>query len=230
MNWTVIIPFGGPPGAHDRPARLLALDFTKRWYYERHGLSPLVVDCTPEPFSKGAAIDLGVGLAGTDGLVIVDCDVIVDPLDLERAMVAVEGGAPWAMPHATVYRLNRTTTSAVLACPPERVVVPRRNQLDTLPHAAPPGGGIVVCSRDAYDASGGMDPRFDGWGGDDISWARALDTLAGEGVRLAGIMWHLWHPPQPRRRGNRASPKNEALAALYAEAAGDVDAMRAIRA
>jgi hypothetical protein len=83
-----------------------------------------------------------------------------------------------------------------------------------------------VLSRAAYEESGGIDPRFSGFGGDDISWARALDTLVGPCVAGDAPMWHLFHPRSFRRAGNRGSAENEALAARYGDAAGDVIAMR----
>jgi hypothetical protein len=41
-------------------------------------------------------------------------------------------------------------------------------------------------------------------------------------------MTHLYHERTPRRKGNRGSAANEALAARYMLADGDKDAMRAI--
>ena len=72
---------------------------------------------------------------------------------------------------------------------------------------------------------GGIDPRFIGFGGDDISFARALDTLVGPCKRLDYPMTHLHHDRTPRRKGNRGSEANEQLAARYMLAAGDREAM-----
>jgi len=136
----------------------------------------------------------------------------------------VAAGAPWVMPHGIVYRLSRGATMAVRSLkhtPTPTRVISRR-------HPGPVGGGFVVCSRSAFDAVHGIDPRFTGWGGEDISFGRALDTLVGRHVRLDAPTWHLWHEPLPRVMGRRASPENERLAGRYLDAAGDEVAMRAL--
>lgn len=70
----------------------------------------------------------------------------------------------------------------------------------------------------AYHAAGGVDRRFEGWGGEDLAFGWALETLVGPAHRLDGILVHLWHPhPAPDLRG---SAESEELVARYAAARG----------
>lgn len=221
-DFTVIVPFCG----HDDPFRESALDFVLRWL-QPHGWPVVVGYGDPnEPWSKGAVVDRAVSTVDTPGLVIHDADVIVEPDALSSCASAVVSGWPWAQPHSEVYRLARRTTQLVIA---GAVAGPHHAlggaALERRPHYAPPGGGIVVLSRAAYDTVGGIDPRFVGWGGEDISFARALDTLTGPAFRLRVAMWHLFHPPQIILPGRRGSPETEALASKYLDAAGDPVAM-----
>jgi hypothetical protein len=210
----VVIPFD-PAGD---PCRDQALDFVRCWY-ARQDLDVVVSSVlSTEPWSKGVAVDRGVETAETDLLVVADADCLVQPAALRACLEAVDQGAPWSQPHGPVIRLRAQATRLVLAggripFRPGRV-------------HGPPGGGVVVLSRDAYDTAGGPDPRFVGWGGEDISWARALDTLLGPCVRFAYPLVHLWHRPAPRRATNRASAESELLAGRYYDAAGHPAEMR----
>lgn len=217
----VVVPFRFDGDAD----RQRALTFVRAWLRAHHSWkAPLVGTVDADAlWSKGVAVDRAVRRTKAHVLIIHDADVIVNPDALEAAVGMVcRGAAPWAMPHAHVYRLTQLATSMLASGRLGRVVHHlERRALAQRPHPAPAGGGIVVVHRDAYNAVGGIDPRFFGWGGEDISFARALDTLAGAGWRGDAPMWHLWHVRQARRPGNRGSSENEQLAGRYLDAAGD---------
>lgn len=65
-------------------------------------------------------------------------------------------------------------------------------------------GGSVAITKEAYEAIGGMDERFVGWGGEDNEfWERALTRRAWVWGGLPIL--HLWHQPQPGKL-NRTNP------------------------
>lgn len=175
-------------------------------------------------FSKGRAVTPAVERSRGDVLVIADADLYIDIDVLHRAVERVSDGVPWVVPHGIVYRLARSTSRVVCRMPDP----PRCMETLARRHDGPIGGGFVVCSRKAYDTVRGFDPRFRGWGGEDISFGRALDTLVGSHERLWAPTWHLWHRPMQRIDGYRASRPNELLANRYLDAMGDELAMRAI--
>jgi hypothetical protein len=177
-------------------------------------------------WSKGRAVAHGVSRSRSPIIVVADADVTVPPEALGYSIIAVMHGAAWSMPHGIVHRLSRRGTNAVYLAESELLDAPTF-KLTERTHVGPHGGGMVVTTRAAYEATG-IDPRFTGFGGDDISFARALDTLVGPCERFDFPMTHLHHERTPRRPGNRGSTENEALAARYMIADGDADAMRSI--
>lgn len=60
-------------------------------------------------------------------------------------------------------------------------------------------GGSIAISREAYDAIGGFDESFVGWGGEDIEfWERCKTRRIWNAGYLPVI--HLWHESQPGKR------------------------------
>lgn len=221
MTVSLVVPF-----SPTSPQRTEHWHWLRLRYEEEHPAWELAVTAGPvgQPWLKGQAVARAVERATGSTLVIADADSLVAPevLELSADLVA-SGQAPWVVPHSKVYRLRLEATAQLLAG--ELALPPRpleRRLLDRRPYDAPVGGGIVVCSRAGYEAVGGIDSRFEGWGGEDISFGRALDTLVGYHERLGGPLWHLWHPKQERRY----RPANERLAGRYKEAEGCPHLMR----
>ena len=186
------------------------------------GWTVTLAEAPPGSWSKGAAAAPAIAASTAATIVVADADVWT--AGLERAIARVAAGAPWAVPHGHVYRLTAHATAEVLAG--ERTIAPG------LPTDEPPyeglwGGGIVVLPRElALDVP--LDPRFAGWGQEDVSWAIALAELAGPGWRGTDPLFHLWHPPQPRMSRGKGSPAGLALARGYRAAQGNPGAMRAL--
>jgi GT2 family glycosyltransferase len=58
-------------------------------------------------------------------------------------------------------------------------------------------GGSIVARRDAYDAIGGFDESYVGWGGEDNDFVDRARFFGGV-YRFGYLpMLHLQHPPQP---------------------------------
>lgn len=213
---SVVVPVAGDGAARDTAWAWCRGQYPDGWEVLE------APDPGPGEWSKGRAVNPVVARAAHDLVLVADCDLWLGRRQLERAVAALERhGFPWLVPHDDVYRLSPLQTAMVIVRPPPAVPYPMRGRR----HRGPAGGGFVLVRRGAWDAVGGLDERFAGWGGEDISLARALDTVAGPHARLRQRCWHLWHPPMPRRPGSRASWANEALAGQYAAAAGDREAM-----
>lgn len=216
MNVSIIVPYG--PGC---PWREQAWAYVRAHYEREHPDWQVVVGTCAGEWSKGAALAHAYSDATGAILVLADADSFVAPAVLREAVRLVEAGAPWVMPHRWVQRLQRRFSEEVMAGAP-----PRRGRNCRPSYRGVMGGGIVVLPREAWETVCGIDERFCGWGGEDISFGWALETLVGPPERLDGELWHLWHPhPSPKRRG---SPASEALAGRYKEARGDPERMRAL--
>jgi hypothetical protein len=201
---SILVPYGGPGCSY----RDRNLDYVLEHYRRNHGDWGVITGRCGEPWSKGSAIADARMQTTADVLILADADSFVDPEIVTAAVAAVQSGTAWVVPHRMVYRLNERATEAVHAG-----AAPQGGRLARFPYASVPGGGITVLSATAFDTVRGLDDRFRGWGGEDVSFAIALLTLIGEPTILNGDLWHLWHPhPAPDLRG---SPESEELVARY---------------
>jgi hypothetical protein len=208
--------------------RARALGWVLAFYERNHRAWRVELGMLPDdvPWSKGAAVAAGVEALGpVDVLILADADSIIpDPAVLQRAVDLVGGSwRRWVVPHRLVYRLRETETERLYGDPTNR---PRPHSVCRTPYVGPAGGGITVIAPSAFDEVGGIDRRFLGWGGEDIAFGWALETLVHPIERLDGRLVHLWHPhPAPTLRG---SPESEKLVATYTAARGFPRRMRAV--
>lgn len=216
MSVSVVVPFNRDGAQRERNWTWLRARYERiypEWEIVEHG-------CEGE-WSKGRAVNAAAKIAGGDVFVIADADVVVAGYVLHHAVGALARGPFWVVPHGKVYRLTDTATADLVEgrlLPPPSALP--QGPLARSPRLGPAGGGFVVVTREAFRAVGGLDERFIGWGGEDISFARALDILVGPHTRLRAPCWHLWHESM-RPLSGRASRVNEALASRYLDAAND---------
>jgi hypothetical protein len=215
----VVVPRGG-----ECPHRERAWQFVRERYASAHpGWEVREARAPAEEWCKARAINPAVEATSAEIVIQADCDVWTDGLD--AAVDAVRDGAPWAIPHIFVHRLDEAGTAAVLegadwrrqplACPEGR------------PYRGIAGGGVLVALRETLRAVP-LDPRFVFWGQEDESHAMALSTLYGEPWRGSADLLHLWHPPQDRYTRRRGSTEGWALRGRYSAAREDPAAMAAL--
>lgn len=213
---SVVVPWRAAPG------RERVWDWVRGRWLAKHPSWQIVTGEAPAgPWRKALAVADGAKRATGDILIVADADVVVE--DIETAVDAVVGGAPWAMPHRMVHRLTEDSTRALLGGSAGY------GPLAQGPYEGHPGGGLVVLPRALLDDVP-LDPRFAGWGQEDDAWALALRTLAGPEWRGEEILWHLWHPPQERLSRAVGSLDGAALFERYRAAAGDPSRVRALLA
>lgn len=220
MTVSVIVPF-----TDDGAERSAHWAWLRRRLEACHPGWEIVEAPGPYPWAKGPAIDAGVARADGDVLVVMDADVLVPACALEQSVRAART-FPWVVPHQTVHRLTAGDTEALVAGPPIDELAKIPTSLARPAHRGVAGGGLVVLTRAAYDLVGPPDARFVGWGGEDTSWRRALDTLLGEHLRCSAPMVHLWHRPQPEQQA--PDQRSRVLARRYKAAQRKPDAMRAL--
>jgi glycosyltransferase involved in cell wall biosynthesis len=159
-----------------------------------------------QPFSKAAAVNNAVSWAKGDILAVIDADGYVSPdvilkcaTEIRRARA--RGQKLWFVPYRKFYRLTKEASSLLLAsdpanpikftCPPR----PEHMQGDTDPNVGHWYGAMVqIMPKEAFDAVGGWDPRFRGWGGEDHAAMRAMDTLYWPHKTMPTQVLHVWHP------------------------------------
>lgn len=209
----------------DCPHRAAALDWVLRRYTTRYPEWKVTVAAGPVdgPWVKASAVNPAVAASTADVVVVADSDVWAD--NVAEAVDHVRlGPRRWAVPHGQVHRFTPEFTARVLdgADPAEHTSV---SLIEPARHQQHVGGGLVVVRRDlAADVP--FDPRFEGWGGEDVSWGWALATLGGKPWRGAAALFHLWHPPQDRPARSTLPPSNDALGRRYHAAKGHPERMR----
>lgn len=215
---SIVMPYTSDD-EHRQAARRYVLD----WYARHHPTWELVEgDCEGE-WSKGRALADAAARASHDILILADADSIIPADILGEAVSRVAAGAAWVVPHRTVYRLSQAHTERVYAG-----AAPQPRDTCRPAYRGVVGGGIAVLTRETWRIVGGIDPRFVGWGGEDLAFGWALETLCGPPVRLTAPLFHLWHKQEAQGDHQRGRPESEALAGRYRQARNKPDLMRAL--
>jgi len=197
------------------------------------------------PFSKSVAVNDAASRARGRVFVILDADAYMDAHAVQECADNIEsavaaGKRLWYMPYHGLYRLNEKVTLELLRTnphasfcvkspPPEDWLEPGRSH-----HYGHQYGAMMqIMPREAFFTAGGFDPRFRGWGSEDASFMRAVDTLYAPHELADNDLLHLWHTHEgndwrTRRWVGQARQMNSRLAQRYAWATGEAGFMRAL--
>ena len=173
-----------------------------------------IVEGESDPFNRARSINSAAQAAqGADVFVIVDADSWCDPAAVKAA---IAGGLDYQLPWTPGYKLTEAATADLLRRDPLGTRLTRSwvaSRLDEPPHTHL--SGVVVVTREAFEAVGGFDERFTGWGFEDTAFIYALDNAAGRpsgsgcaNPRGTAALIHLWHAPAP----DAGAPAPESLA------------------
>lgn len=215
MPYSLVIPWRGGCKYRERALKYVA----DRFKSDLPQLKLIRVDYEDGEWCKANPIRRGLELAAPGPVVVADADCWTD--GIPQALKAVEHGAPWAIPHLKVYRLDREGSNRYMKGERPITGLPLAERVI----AGRTGGGVVVAERDTLlDVP--PDPRFLGWGNEDEAWAIALRFLKGKPWRGIADMAHLWHPPQSRLSRRWGSPENRRLRQRYQKAQQSPESMR----
>lgn len=238
-DMTLIVPF-----RDDQEQRGRDWEWLRRFWECQLPEAEIIMGVDDEwPFSKAVAVDEAAARANGQVFVIIDADAWIDP-DIIRACVADllrTRRQKWFVPYTRLYRLTERATRRILETdpcdpfcyptpPPPHDVEPRHDA----DYGHQFGAMLLILPREAFFEVGGMDPRFRGWGGEDASFMKALDTLWGQHEVTSNDVLHLWHirPGHDHRTrawtGQRNLNANAALAQRYVAASADVTMMRSL--
>ncbi len=197
-------------------------------------------------FSKTVAVNRAVRKSHGRILAIVDADAYLDADIIQYCADRLDHAAKlghrrWFIPYRRLYRLTALATNRIVHSDPTHPLrlpsPPNHEDIESTVgsmHGRRYGAMLVIYPRAAFDEIGGMDARFRGWGGEDVAFARALDTLWGNHKTVDADILHLWHPKigsdfHTRMWGGQTKPEpNNHLASRYGAATGDRARMRAL--
>ncbi len=206
--------------------------------------------CTDDrrPFCKTAALNRGFEKAKGDIIVLLDADCYIRGQVIRDCAGKIRSsrrrGIPlWYVPYRRFYRLSETASKQLIASDPaDPVRFPDPPAYDDVeqPEIASTGhwwGALIqIMPREAFAKVGGMDERFRGWGGEDVSFMIAVDTLYGKHKTSNNPVCHVWHPTIiDTTKGfsrlweyQQSAGSNDYLAKQYRLARGDAEAMRRV--
>jgi hypothetical protein len=222
MKISVLIPFRSDSGGyHD-----LNLSYILKRYYTLLPEVEVIVGRSAEEglFNKAKAVNQAAEQATGDLLMIADADVFFGTKLIDK-IAAIADQHPWIVPFDRCYRLTQKISRDVTKT--GEILLPKQihlNEVETIMSYV--GALINVVPRWAFEKAGGMDERFVGWGEEDGSFAKALDTLAGKHFRMKEAIFHLWHPWADFNHPHRH--KNTELSLRYMKAMGNPAAMQAL--
>ena len=237
---SLLVPFRTDHGRREQTWNWLK----RYWAYELPG-AEIVIGTDDHPaFSKTSAVNRAAAKATGDIFVILDADCYIAGdviLDCAKRIRAErdKGNHLWYMPYRYFYRLTDIASRVVInsdpALPPRFFAAPpnvaaTQNQIGSV-NGYWFGALIQLMPREAFTATGGMDTRFHGWGGEDVAFMHAVDTLYGKHKTSDNGIIHLWHPSigddvKTRMWDGQEKPGNNGnLAWRYYAANGDRIAM-----
>lgn len=207
----VVAPWRSRGDRHREAAWGMARDGWKGW-------ALFTADDGGEPFSRAASINQAVAEHPADVYVIVDADILIDHAQVEAAIDLAAHAPGLVVAFDRWAHLTEEGTGHVL----DGYMGSWEPFVDV---TFPSISACIVVNHETWELTGGFDARFRAWGGEDVAFALACETLAGPIRKVPGTAWHLYHPPDSNR-----PEANFDLMRQYEAACGNPDAMRAVMA
>jgi hypothetical protein len=202
------------------PRRAGQSDRDRLWTFARAELAarvpeiPVVEGHHDEgPFNRSAAINAAAAAAGDwTSALIIDADILLDATNVRQSLELAEASDALVLGYHERAHLTPKGTARILAGYRgnwRASGMVKKSLFDSCSSA-------LAVSRKLFDAVGGFDELFVGWGWEDVAFRCAAETVSGrELVKIAGVLWHLHHvvssgnnPNEPtfvanRERGER---------------------------
>jgi predicted glycosyltransferase involved in capsule biosynthesis len=214
MNPSIIIPTNNSPERQDIESWVI------NWYQRTFPAFEIFVSHNDsDPFNKARAINNGVERVGGNVLVIIDADTVITPDQLALGLTAGD----WVVPFNKVQNLTKDATQDWIKDGANFEKFKTEKVRQNFVRA----GGVWIIKREIFELVGGVDERYAGWGGEDDSFCRSVNTLYEPLVMVRGSIYHLWHTEAYARKHFMQSP-NYPLWRAYCRATGDKEKIRTI--
>lgn len=204
MDVSVLVPWRS-----EDPQRIKVWDYIK-WEWSLMGVEICAASDGRGhgPFNTSKACNNAFKMSTKNWLVTTGADVIPDWTLIQSGLhFAAQRDLRWVpLGNQTEY-FNAEATDRILG------ETTHWSQEETDPlYTVPFQTGIMLIRRDLYLETGGHDERFEGWGGEDAAFRRAVHVIGGDSAPVPLSLRCLWH--DPGRRGTM-SKNNYALCHQY---------------
>ena len=188
------------------------------------------------PFSKTCAVNDAFLKATGDVMVVADADAWMEEPELSRAIEIARRTQRLVVPWKTVVRLNEEDSKKIMRKRPttKNLGITDQMRADAIETCVPETAGtLFIIVRDSFEKVQGMDPRFRGWGMEDVALSRACETLLGPNVYLDHEVYSLYHPRPVIKSRGRVWEQDVGMAGIdlakaYSSAHRNPGAMRAL--
>lgn len=235
MNISILVPFRAEAGEAGRIRKQNWEWLERRW--RAHLPQAEIVMGTDDgmPFSKTTAVNDAYSKASGDVFVIADADSWVPVNHVRASIQYVLTRQVLVVPWTIAHRLTAADTTRVRRMDPATdnpfTQSMRKNVSDYRPSPST-AAMVIVVTREGFERVGGMDPRFRGWGAEDVAFGLACGALLGLTKIILGEAYALYHK-RPRENGRRVWEGDEGghnmeLGARYWDAKADPKKMTAL--
>jgi hypothetical protein len=176
----------------------------------------------PGPFNRAWGLNIGAKTAKTRLLCMLDADLVVPPDFVYQGMLAWQAGHLAIRPYVHVVYLDDYSSQRLRNC-----LATEGRSVDVFDETYKGGkpenlqGGCLWIDREVYQALGGHDERFEGWGHEDREFWHRLDRA----VTIHTTDGRLLHLHHPRSSASTTEGRANRLL-LYALRAGLIPAQR----
>lgn len=184
------------------------------------------------PFNRSLAVNRAAVAAGDwDVAVIIDSDIVADSRGVTTAVRVAGATGVLAVSHDERVMLTKRFTQAVIRGPVKQAWDSPESYDRVWTGSWETCSCCTVVPRVLWDAVGGFDEQFVGWGHEDWAFRLACETHAGAPmVRVATKLYHLWHPVQETAKPEAPTRRlNEDRWLLYKQAHWNVDLLDRVR-
>lgn len=149
-----------------------------------------------EPFCRSAARNDAFEQATGDILIVNDADTFCTKSSLDSAIELVTtGDEKFVLPYDVYFNVSRVETEQWLSVPSTSFSFPPEMPEGSYEHRLLTAeSGVLVVSREAWENANGYDERFIGYGWEDNAFISALTQANGQGLKIRGTAYHLYHP------------------------------------
>lgn len=190
------------------------------------------IDFAQERFCKGALVNKAVFMAKHSSVIILDADIVLAPVIIQRISDALVKGAKVVHLDSNLFKLSQAATQTLLSTQDTKAIweqAVRLHGAGTVYRTFP--GGIIGITVEHFKKLGGICTGFVGWGYEDIDFLNKCeaDESSFKSVGAETVV-HCFHPPADKKNTSAnyqlfKARSQKTIASLIAEDAKQLCAM-----